>query len=152
MLSYKSRWYGSQLVQADRPYPSSKTCTGCGRRKSNRTLADRVSTVIWVLRSTSPDSAYPHPWVNRVPPGVARWQDVEPRVRPNLHQRVTQQATKRQPRTANEWIRRGPPHRKARLPDESRTHIRSTKGNGLRASIRSLELWVIKLPSARICS
>ncbi|OBG02451.1 MULTISPECIES: IS607 family element RNA-guided endonuclease TnpB [Mycobacterium avium complex (MAC)] len=42
MLSYKSRWYGSQLVQADRFYPSSKTCTGCGRRKSNLTLADQV--------------------------------------------------------------------------------------------------------------
>lgn len=26
MLGYKSRWYGSQLVQADRFYPSSKTC------------------------------------------------------------------------------------------------------------------------------
>ncbi|HET7740025.1 MAG TPA: IS607 family element RNA-guided endonuclease TnpB [Mycobacterium sp.] len=42
MLSYKSRWYGSHLVEADRFYPSSKTCTACGRRKSNLTLADRV--------------------------------------------------------------------------------------------------------------
>jgi putative transposase len=42
MLDYKSRWYGSHLVQADRFYPSSKTCTACGRRKPNLTLADRV--------------------------------------------------------------------------------------------------------------
>jgi putative transposase len=42
MLGYKSRWYGSYLVEADRFYPSSKTCTACGRRKPNLTLADRV--------------------------------------------------------------------------------------------------------------
>jgi putative transposase len=42
MLSYKTRWYGSHLVEADRFYPSSKTCSACGRRKSNLTLADRV--------------------------------------------------------------------------------------------------------------
>ncbi|MFD6894763.1 IS607 family element RNA-guided endonuclease TnpB [Rhodococcus sp. NPDC060086] len=42
MLSYKSCWYGSTLVEADRYYPSSKTCSGCGRRKPNLTLADRT--------------------------------------------------------------------------------------------------------------
>jgi putative transposase len=42
MLGYKTRWYGSQLVEADRFFPSSKTCTACGRRKPNLTLADRV--------------------------------------------------------------------------------------------------------------
>lgn len=42
MLGYKSRWYGSQLVHADRYFPSSKTCTACGRRKPNLTLADRI--------------------------------------------------------------------------------------------------------------
>jgi putative transposase len=29
-LSYKTRWYGSQLVIADRWFPSSKTCHACG--------------------------------------------------------------------------------------------------------------------------
>lgn len=29
-LDYKSKWYGSQLVVADRFYPSSKTCSRCG--------------------------------------------------------------------------------------------------------------------------
>ncbi|MFD4460417.1 IS607 family element RNA-guided endonuclease TnpB [Nocardia sp. NPDC058480] len=41
-LAYKTRWYGSVLVEADRWFPSSKTCSGCGGRKPNLTLADRV--------------------------------------------------------------------------------------------------------------
>jgi putative transposase len=44
MLGYKTRWYGAHLVEADRHFPSSKTCTACGRRKPNLTLADRVFT------------------------------------------------------------------------------------------------------------
>ncbi|MGH9116468.1 MAG: IS607 family element RNA-guided endonuclease TnpB [Acidimicrobiales bacterium] len=32
-LAYKTAWYGSTLVVADRWYPSSKTCSGCGQRK-----------------------------------------------------------------------------------------------------------------------
>ncbi|WP_239342488.1 transposase, partial [Frankia sp. CiP3] len=31
-LSYKTIWYGSRLEVADRWYPSSKTCSGCGWR------------------------------------------------------------------------------------------------------------------------
>ncbi|MFD4460448.1 IS607 family element RNA-guided endonuclease TnpB [Nocardia sp. NPDC058480] len=42
MLAYKTRWYGSVLVEADRWFPSSKTCSGCGGRKPSLTLADRV--------------------------------------------------------------------------------------------------------------
>jgi putative transposase len=42
MLGYKTRWHGSTLVEADRCYPSSKICSGCGRRKPNLTLADRT--------------------------------------------------------------------------------------------------------------
>ena len=42
MLAYKSRWYGSHLEEAGRFYPSSKTCSACGGRKPNLTLADRV--------------------------------------------------------------------------------------------------------------
>src|SRR5260370_439770 len=29
-LSYKTGWYGSELVAADRWFPSSKTCHACG--------------------------------------------------------------------------------------------------------------------------
>jgi putative transposase len=42
MLAYKTRWYGSVLVEVDRFYPSSKTCSACGGRKPSLTLADRV--------------------------------------------------------------------------------------------------------------
>lgn len=42
VLGYKTKWYGSTLVEADRCYPSSKLCSGCGRRKPNLTLADRT--------------------------------------------------------------------------------------------------------------
>ncbi|WP_182359316.1 IS607 family element RNA-guided endonuclease TnpB [Tomitella gaofuii] len=42
MLGYKTRWYGSTLVEAGRYFPSSKTCSGCGGRKPNLTLAERT--------------------------------------------------------------------------------------------------------------
>ena len=42
LLAYKARWYGLELVQADRWFPSSKTCSGCGAIKGDLTLADRT--------------------------------------------------------------------------------------------------------------
>jgi len=42
MLGYKTLWYPSRLVEADRWYPSSKICSECGRRKPNLTLANRT--------------------------------------------------------------------------------------------------------------
>jgi putative transposase len=41
-LAYKTGWYGTELVIADRWYPSSKTCSGCGTVKADLTLADRT--------------------------------------------------------------------------------------------------------------
>ncbi|MCK9876750.1 IS607 family element RNA-guided endonuclease TnpB [Frankia sp. Ag45/Mut15] len=41
-LLYKTRWYGSRLIVADRWYPSSKTCSDCGGRNPSLTLADRT--------------------------------------------------------------------------------------------------------------
>ncbi len=41
-LGYKTIWYGSQLVVADRWYPSSKTCSACGAVKAKLALADRT--------------------------------------------------------------------------------------------------------------
>ena len=41
-LRYKAAWYGSQVVLADRWYPSSKTCSGCGWVDAHLTLAERV--------------------------------------------------------------------------------------------------------------
>jgi putative transposase len=42
MLAYKTAWTGGLLVVADRWFPSSKTCSACGRRKPSLTLADRM--------------------------------------------------------------------------------------------------------------
>jgi putative transposase len=41
-LTYKSEWYGVRLVVADRFFPSSRTCSGCGVIKDNLSLSDRV--------------------------------------------------------------------------------------------------------------
>ncbi|MGI9033704.1 MAG: RNA-guided endonuclease InsQ/TnpB family protein [Acidimicrobiales bacterium] len=41
-LAYKATWYGGRLVVADRWYPSSKTCSGCGRRKPSLPLSERT--------------------------------------------------------------------------------------------------------------
>jgi IS605 OrfB family transposase len=41
-LAYKTTWHGSAMVVADRWYPSSKTCSGCGWVKAKLTLAERV--------------------------------------------------------------------------------------------------------------
>jgi len=41
-LEYKAAWYGTELVIADRWYPSSKTCSGCGSIKPDLALADRT--------------------------------------------------------------------------------------------------------------
>ena len=41
-LTYKTGWYGTGLVVADRWFPSSKTCSGCGAVKADLALADRA--------------------------------------------------------------------------------------------------------------
>jgi putative transposase len=43
-LTYKCQWYGSELWIADRWFPSSKTCSGCGWINAALTLADRSWT------------------------------------------------------------------------------------------------------------
>jgi putative transposase len=40
-LAYKSEWSGGRLVVADRWYPSSKTCSGCGAVKTKLPLSER---------------------------------------------------------------------------------------------------------------
>jgi putative transposase len=41
-LAYKSEWYGARLVVADRFFPSSKICSGCGVIKESLSLNERV--------------------------------------------------------------------------------------------------------------
>ena len=43
-LTYKTCWYGSRLVVAERFYPSSKTCSACGWVKAKLTLTERTYT------------------------------------------------------------------------------------------------------------
>ena len=40
-LSYKTQWYGREVLFADRFYPSSKICHVCGYRNQNLRLSDR---------------------------------------------------------------------------------------------------------------
>ncbi|MGI5321747.1 IS607 family element RNA-guided endonuclease TnpB [Actinomadura nitritigenes] len=42
MLEYKTGWNGGRLVVADRWFPSSKTCSGCGGRKPSLSLSERT--------------------------------------------------------------------------------------------------------------
>lgn len=41
-LEYKSAWYATELVVADRWFPSSKTCSDCGTIDADLTLSDRI--------------------------------------------------------------------------------------------------------------
>jgi putative transposase len=41
-LRYKTRWYGSTLITADRWYPSTKRCSRCGHVKDAMSLEERV--------------------------------------------------------------------------------------------------------------
>ncbi len=41
-LAYKCAWYGSRLVVADRWFPSSKRCSGCGTVKAELALGERT--------------------------------------------------------------------------------------------------------------
>lgn len=41
-MKYKCEWNGIEFVQADRFYPSSKSCSGCGCIKSDLKLSDRT--------------------------------------------------------------------------------------------------------------
>jgi len=41
-MSYKGEWYGCEVLMADRFYPSSKRCSGCGTVKHDLTLGERA--------------------------------------------------------------------------------------------------------------
>ncbi|GGM23938.1 transposase [Micromonospora sonchi] len=43
-LAYKTEWNGGRLVTADRWFPSSKTCSGCGAVKAKLVLSERTYT------------------------------------------------------------------------------------------------------------
>ncbi len=41
-LKYKAAWHGGQVIEADRFYPSSKTCSRCGTLKDTLSLSNRT--------------------------------------------------------------------------------------------------------------
>jgi putative transposase len=41
-LTYKSAWFGAELVICDRWFPSTKTCSGCGSVRQHMGMAERV--------------------------------------------------------------------------------------------------------------
>jgi putative transposase len=58
-LAYKTVWNGGQLVVADRWYPSSKTCSGCGAVKAKLPLSARtfVCTACGMVADRDVDAA-----------------------------------------------------------------------------------------------
>lgn len=42
ILKYKADWYGRDIVEIDKYYPSSKLCSDCGTRNNDLSLKDRV--------------------------------------------------------------------------------------------------------------
>ncbi len=42
LITYKADWYGLTVIEADRWFPSSKTCSACGRVKTTLSLSQRV--------------------------------------------------------------------------------------------------------------
>jgi putative transposase len=41
-LEYKTSWYGGEIIDVDRFFPSSKLCSVCGVIKEDLTLGDRI--------------------------------------------------------------------------------------------------------------
>ena len=44
ILKYKAKWYGRDIIEINRFYPSSKLCSNCGFKKEDLTLKDREWT------------------------------------------------------------------------------------------------------------
>lgn len=86
-LAYKTSWTGGRLIGADRWYPSSKTCSGCGTVKAKLALSEReyecqacglvLDRDLNAARSLAALAAQ----ITTAGSGP-RWQDVEPTVRP----------------------------------------------------------------------
>ena len=41
-VKYKAGWYGLELVEADRWFPSTKTCSGCGNVNAEMDLSEQT--------------------------------------------------------------------------------------------------------------
>ena len=68
-LGYNTAWYASRLVVADRWFPSSKTCSRCGRRKPSLRLDERT------YRCAQPDCGLVADRDRNAAVNLARWPD-----------------------------------------------------------------------------
>jgi putative transposase len=66
-LAYKTGWYGSHLVVADRWYPSSKTCHACGN----------VQEIGWAERWTCESCGITHQRDDNAALNLARYEDTD---------------------------------------------------------------------------
>ena len=127
-LGYKTGWYGSRLVIADRFYPSSKTCHACGH----------VQDIGWAGHWTC-TSAGPGTSATTTPPSTSRATSRPPRV-------IAPSAQSGPPSSAEPTVRPGPARpvamkrgrdAAARLPNNPETgcrrdeHYHSLTGNGV---------------------
>ena len=71
-FTYKARWYRTVLHEADRWYPSSKTCSACGRINDDLTLGD----VTWTC--PNPRCGVPHDRDHNAAVNLARWPGKHP--------------------------------------------------------------------------
>jgi putative transposase len=97
-IAYKTAWHGSWLLLADRFYPSSKTCSGCGWVKAKLALAERTFTCkACGLRLDRDLNAARN--LAKLAEHVARsgWETQNARGADRKPQRAGQAATKREP-------------------------------------------------------
>jgi putative transposase len=98
MLGYKTAREGGTLIVADRFYPSSKTCSGCGSVKAKLTLADRVYRCDMCGLVIDRDVNAARNLLNLAVSGTERLNACGGTVRPRLARHVP---VKQEPGTAN---------------------------------------------------
>jgi putative transposase len=96
MLNYKGEWYGCQVEKIDRWYPSTRTCSRCGKKVERMSLQTRewrcaecgqehdrdINAAINILKRSTVGATGSYAWGQHVRPGSApadgqRWTNQE---------------------------------------------------------------------------
>ena len=107
-LRYKCPWYGSTLIEADRFFPSSKTCHACGHVQSIGWLEHWTCKVLAGWSTGPAKSAALRTSATTTPPSISpvgrAWVQLEPRssVEPSIRLSLTQRLA----RTREREVRR----------------------------------------------
>jgi putative transposase len=115
MLAYKTAWNGGRLVLADRFYPSSKTCSGCGAVKAKLALSERMYSCGTCGLVTDRDENAARNLLNLAASGAGRLNACGGTVRPGLAGHVP---LNQEPGIAHAG-KTGPPPGNRRLPSAS---------------------------------